>query len=404
MRLFYVTNTRIPSERASAYQVMQMCAAFAARRIQVDLLYPRRRTYGEWGAIGDPFAYYGVPARFALQAVPCVDPLKAVTIDHPRLRRTPLPRLSHYLQTGTFAAQALRRVQAHRAGVCYAREPTFLTLLRAADPQNRWRLFYEAHTTPETPWSLRQARWLAPRVTGIVTITESIRRFYLELGVPAERVLTAPDGVDLTRYANLPEPAAARARLGLPAARPLVCYTGQLYRWKGAHTLIAAMAELPEALLCLVGGAPGELAEARALVDDLGLANVTFAGHVAPDRVLLYQTAADVLVLPNTAQAAISREHTSPLKLFEYMAAGRPIVASDLPSLREVLRHGENGWLAPPDDATALAAGIRHVLHQPALAARLAAQARQDVQGYTWEQRAAAILAFVRARLATDGV
>ena len=242
MRLFYVTNTRIPSERASAYQVMQMCAAFAARNVHVDLLYPRRRAYGQWGEIDDTFAYYGVPAAFAMQPVPCVDPIKTVTIDHPRLNDTPLPRLSHYLQTGTFALKALRRVLAHRAGVCYSRDITFLSLLRAADPQRRWRLFYEAHTTPATPWSLRQARWLAPRLDGSVTITESIRRFYMELGVPADSVLTAPDGVDLARYAQLPAPAAARARLDLPSEGPLICYTGQLYRWKGVHTLIAAMA------------------------------------------------------------------------------------------------------------------------------------------------------------------
>lgn len=403
MRLFYITNTRIPSERASAYQVMQMCAAFAAHNVQVDLLYPRRRAYGEWSAINDPFAYYGVPESFTLQPVPCIDPIKTVTIDHPQLVATPLPRLSHYLQTGSFALRALRQVQAHRAGVCYSRDISFLTLLRAADTQHRWRLFYEAHTTPETPWSLRQARWTAPRLEGIVTITDSIRRFYLDLGVPAEQLLTAPDGVDLARYAELPGQAAARAQLGLPAERPLVCYTGQLYRWKGVHTLIAAMAALPNALLCLVGGAPAELAETEALVGELKLTNVVLVGHVAPDQVPLYQAAADVLVLPNTARAAISREHTSPLKLFEYMAAGRPIVASNLPSLREVLRHGENGWLVPPDDPTALARGSQRVLGEPALAAGLAAQAQRDVQVCTWEARAGRILDFVKSH-ATVGV
>ena len=64
MRLFYITNTRIPSERASAYQVMQMCAALASQSVQVDLFYPRRQAYGPWAATGDVFAYYGVPASF----------------------------------------------------------------------------------------------------------------------------------------------------------------------------------------------------------------------------------------------------------------------------------------------------------------------------------------------------
>ena len=67
MRLFYITNTRIPSERASAYQVMQMCAALASQSVQVDLVYPQRQAYGPWAAIGDVFAYYGVPS-FLLHA------------------------------------------------------------------------------------------------------------------------------------------------------------------------------------------------------------------------------------------------------------------------------------------------------------------------------------------------
>ena len=141
---------------------------------------------------------------------------------------------------------------------------------------------------------------------------------------------------------------------------------------------------------------------ARALARAMNLANVVFAGHVAPERVPLYQAAADVLVLPNTAQATISREHTSPLKLFEYMAAGRPIVASDLPSLREVLRHGDNAWLVQPDDPAALAQGIQHLLAEPTLAARLAAQAQEEVQAYTWEQRAERILSFVEGHVSAS--
>ena len=84
-----------------------------------------------------------------------------------------------------------------------------------------------------------------------------------------------------------------------------------------------------------------------------------------------------------------------PLKLFEYMAAGVPILATDLPSIREVLRHGENAWLIPPGDPKALAEGIRHLLENPELARRLAERARGDVQKYTWKHRAETILRLV---------
>ena len=80
------------------------------------------------------------------------------------------------------------------------------------------------------------------------------------------------------------------------------------------------------------------------------------------------------------------------MKLFEYMAAGRPIVACDVPALREVLRHGENAWLVAPDDPRSLAEGIRTVLDDQALAARLAERAASDVRARTWEARAARIV------------
>ena len=83
-------------------------------------------------------------------------------------------------------------------------------------------------------------------------------------------------------------------------------------------------------------------------------------GQVPPDEVAAHLASADVLALPNTA-TSISERYTSPLKLFEYMAAGRPIVVSDLPAIREIVRHGESAWLVAPGDAAALAAGIGRV-------------------------------------------
>jgi glycosyltransferase involved in cell wall biosynthesis len=87
-------------------------------------------------------------------------------------------------------------------------------------------------------------------------------------------------------------------------------------------------------------------------------------------------------------RSAMTERHTSPLKAFEAMAAGRPIVASDLPSSREVLRHGENALLVPPGDAAALAAALRRLADDPALAARLARGAFEEAPRYSWDARA----------------
>jgi glycosyltransferase involved in cell wall biosynthesis len=113
------------------------------------------------------------------------------------------------------------------------------------------------------------------------------------------------------------------------------------------------------------------------------------------DRVPNYEVprvirAADVVVVPFPYTDHYAT--VSPLKLFEYMAAGVPIVATELPSIREALRHASNAWLVKPGDPVALAEGLQFVLENPELQAKLAKQAYADVQANTWERRAGEIL------------
>ena len=119
--------------------------------------------------------------------------------------------------------------------------------------------------------------------------------------------------------------------------------------------------------------------------------NVEFTGFVAPSAVPDYLAAADVLVMPTTEDLPYAA-YTSPLKLFEYMASGSPVVASDLPVLREVLRHGENALLYPPRDPVALAEAVRRLWSEPAFGHAVADRAWSDVQHYGWRPRAARIL------------
>lgn len=118
-------------------------------------------------------------------------------------------------------------------------------------------------------------------------------------------------------------------------------------------------------------------------------------GHRPHQEIPYWLKAADVLVLPNSAKEKISRFYTSPLKLFEYMASGTPIVASDLPSIREVLNE-KNAVLVKPDSPEFLTAGIMKVLENPYLSDKISKQAFQDVQNYTWEKRAEKILRFIK--------
>jgi rhamnosyl/mannosyltransferase len=173
------------------------------------------------------------------------------------------------------------------------------------------------------------------------------------------------------------------------ASPPRVLYAGQLYPWKGVDVLVEALADVPGARLVILGGLAGEadLLRIQSLVRARGLADrVEMPGTVAPDHVADELKRAAVVAVP-FLKTGMTEAHTSPLKAFEAMAAGRPIVASDLPSSREVLRHRENALLVAPGSASELAAALRTILADPGLARRLAEQAFAGAPAYSWDAR-----------------
>lgn len=198
-----------------------------------------------------------------------------------------------------------------------------------------------------------------------------------------------PDGADVNVQANARDHCSGKT----------ICYTGHLYPWKGVDTLVQAMPFLSEATLTIVGGDEADTQRLKRLAEESGcLGRITFEGWVAPEKVAGYLQKASVAVIP-LGNDLIASRFTSPLKLFEYMAAGIPVVASDLPSIREVLQDGVNAVLVQPEAPDKLAAGIRRVLDDGALARRIASQALLDVREYSWLKRGEKISRICRSAI-----
>ena len=165
-------------------------------------------------------------------------------------------------------------------------------------------------------------------------------------------------------------------------------YIGRLDKWKGAATLLAASKHLTGVTVAIIG--EGD--------EDTRAQNeypaVRFLGPRPYRELADNQQAADILVIPNSATSVVSRLYTSPLKVFAHMTSGIPIIASDLPSLREVL-HDQNALLVPSDNSEALAKAITQTLTESDRAQARARQASLDVRVYTWDARAKAILDFI---------
>jgi glycosyltransferase involved in cell wall biosynthesis len=378
--VLYFADTRFPIDRANGAQTMATCRALALRGHDVRLIVrPDTSTSPR-----DPFDFYGTtrPATMSIETI----------------GRAPGPALGRI----RFLAQAAGRALTSR-GVVFTRDLGLAAFLLQLPGARHLRVVYESHgiadvVSAEMPRLLGRPD-LAPSPAKLQRLADREARVWR--GASAYVAITQALAHELhSRFGDrsnvyvVPDGGPEAAPL-IPAsrgdARPVVGYAGHLYPWKGVDVLIHALAALPDVDGLVVGGHPAErdLARVEALATTLQVRQrVQFTGQVSPGAVAAQLAAAAILVLPNTP-SAISERYTSPLKLFEYMALGRPIIASDLPAIREVLTDGETAVLVAPGDPVALAAAIRRLVAEPALAARLASAAHRLSAQYTWDQRAA---------------
>jgi len=403
-RVLYFSRVDLPSTKANSIQTMNTCLELARGGVEVVLVVRRLQCSRR-----DCFAYYGLPP-------------------HPRLR---VVSLSLPLPTGfndwegpyfrTYLASLLRRYR--RPGtVLFTRDPAGLDLLAMVhrlrsqieiptyfevhrldfrpkashqEERGRFRRDPRGHAKVEARHGLESEVYAA--VDGIVCTSENALQL-LDLHFPEHApACVVPSGARM---------AAEIVPLD-DAGRDLdVVYVGQLDRWRGVGALIAAMAHLPGRRLTIVGGNdPQDIARGRAHAREAGVADrVEFLGQVPPTAVSGWLQRARVGVVPLPEAGFIEdNTFTSPLEVFEFMQAGVPMVASDLPSIREWVRHGEHALLVAPDDPAALGAGIKRLLQDRALAARLVDAARAHVRAFTWERRAQRLLEFIASPQAMAG-
>jgi len=373
-------DTRFPIERANGVQTMATCRAVAARGHQLTLLVrpdsavPPR----------DPFQFYGVAPQHSL-VIEAVQTAGGTTA-----------RRVHMLWTG------LRRALSGGIDLVYTRDLGLAALLARVPASRRPPLVYESHgiapivaaampallgRAAPAPSARKIARldrrealvW--QRADACVTITRTLADDLAERYGARDRVFVVPDGA---------HPVAPSAALPRAAARVRAAYAGHLYPWKGVDVFLQALAAAPEVDGLIIGGHPGEadLARVTTLAQSLQLGpRLTMTGLLPPHEVAGILASADIFVLPNTA-TSISERYTSPLKLFEYLARGGAIIASDLPALREVLTHDVTAWLVPPGDVQALAGALTLLATDATLRGRLGQAARALSADYTWDRRA----------------
>jgi glycosyltransferase involved in cell wall biosynthesis len=363
MKISYIANIRLPTEKAHGLQIMKTCEAFADFGHEVLLIVPKRRNSIQ----DDPFVYYAVRKNFKIRTIYSLDLVRWGTG-------------GFWIQYATFSIAAAFAARASRPSIIYGRDELTLSVLSVFI---RNPILWETHVGA---WNVA-ARFITKRMRMLIAISHGLKDFYISRGIPASKIIVVPDGVDLADFAHPQSKADARARLGLPLDAKIALYIGRLDGWKGATTLCdAAQFLTPNITVVLIGGDEQQVREMR-----MRYPGVIFLGYHPYRELADNQAAADILVLPNTARDEISVHFTSPLKLFTYMASGVPIVASDLPSIREVL-DDDCAIFFKPDNVLSLSDAIRISLDDSGRMKYLAEMAHAKVNSYTWKARAETIL------------
>jgi glycosyltransferase involved in cell wall biosynthesis len=367
MNIVAIAGSTIPSDTANSLQVMKACQALVQIGHTVTLLVPAA-TSAENKSV-DLKKHYGLQENF---------PIEWLSSSNRRM----------------FTWDAVRRARALKADLIYSWFPqsAVFGLLR-----NR-PVVFEIHIQPTgffgPGWhkafaSLRGRKRLVSITDALVNILE--RDFHMHFH--PEDVVIAPNGVDLERFASLPDPVTARRQIGLHESSTVMC-TGHLYAGRGAELFLSVAKSLPQVHFVWVGGRPEDI---QIWSQKAASENVTFTGFIPNSDLPLYQAAADILLMPysrsimGSSGKADSASVASPMKMFEYMAAGRAIVSADLPVIREVLDE-KNAVFCEPDDIRDWRLEIEALLDNKARRIELGNQARQDVQGYTWAARAQRIM------------
>lgn len=364
MKILYIANVRLPTEKAHGIQIMKTCEALVRAGASVELVVPTRTN----PITDSASAYYAMPDTFPITYLPVPD-----TVGH-------WGQFGFLLQTMRFARAAHRYAKTKEYDVIYGRDERVLGHLASHGHTVVWETHTGAWNTP--------ARSLARNARALIAISEGLRTFYIERGIAPERITVAHDGVDLSDFNTPKTRTEIRAQFNLDPTIFVAAYIGRLNAEKGAYTFFKASELLSADMQAVaIGGTEDDVHTLPSQYP-----KVRFLGSRPYRELPDNQAMADVLVLPNSAQYAVSAHYTSPLKLFAAMASNVPIIASDVPSIREVL-DDSMAYLIPADDAPALADTIRRSAAEPAIAQEKARLARMAVERYTWDNRAHTILA-----------
>jgi len=381
MKIAYVTATSIPSQAANSVHMMKMAQALSQNGHEVHLLckQPQDPEYSEEDE--RIFLRYNVRKIFTLHFGGAV--------------QNKYDRFAESFKRALLAKKMRCELLFSRCMItawlgCFMGQPTIFESHDSPHALSRLSVFLFKSL-------LRRKKFL-----GLIVISHALKQHIAEnFSIVPDKIFVAPDGSDPVDAKVLET---TQAPFEKEPGKFYAGYVGHLYKGRGIELIIGAAEALPHVEFHIVGGAPED--KAHWLEQSRALPNIHFHGFVDHAQVELFLTHFDIVLAPYQAVVQVSGNEgntanwMSPLKIFEYMAAGKAIVCSDLPVLREVLEDKRNALLCQADNQINWIWAINTLCQNRDFCREMGETAQADfLEHYTWEKRATNIIRFVQERL-----
>lgn len=365
MKITYLSNSIIPSRYANSVQVMKMCEALAKNGHDI-VLYARKPS----NKIKNVYRFYGVSEVFKIKWK-----------EWPNLRG-----VGGFI----FAYRVNKDLQNNQLpDLIYGRSHQCLFLAR----KHRIPMIFESHSIPKNYLEKEVIKRITKKDSLVKTVvtSDAIKEVYKNEfpWLDKNKLVVVRNGADVVREKD-------DKPILISGSAIKVGYVGHLYPDKGIDIIHKVAQKLPKLEFHIVGGSEKDVAFWSNVIK---LDNVTFHGHVPNSDLTNYYRSFDILIAPYK-KTSISfggsnsvDKYASPLKIMEYMAQKKPIIASDLPMVKETIRHMENGLLCKPDDITSWVDTIKLVADDKEISMRISENAYNEfINHYTWEKRAEIII------------
>ena len=374
MKIVYISDSIIPSRTANSIQVMKMCNAFAKNGHSVVLFCPYCPGLNEKN-VKEVYDFYGVEKSFKIIKI---------------------PSWNYKIFSHIYGMLCVLIILLINPDLVYGRGLSGLVWAAFVGK----RVIYEIHKPNEIEG--RKAKYLmkSPKLQYIVTISNRLKEAVL-LKIRNNKVIVAHDASDINE--NICGEYMQKQLL-YKNTTVNIGYTGHLYPGKGGEIIVKLAEIMPNICFHVYGGFKKDILK----FNKVGLKNVIFHGFINPGNVPAVLNKLDILLLPaldkvfidgSNPRAPNISKYMSPLKMFEYMASGRPIISSDLPVLREILSNKSNCLLVPHDDISKWQEAIEYLLMNPKFAEELGRTAKETLEKkHTWDKRARAVLSCLECR------